>query len=113
MQALLKLFKFLRPHWRFALMAPVLMLMEVSLDLMQPRMIQRIIDYGVARSDTQVVFSTALLMLSFMAVSGICGLGCGYFAVRTAYGLGGDLRAALFRKVQTLSFGNLDKLETV
>lgn len=112
MQALLKLFKFLRPHWRFTVMAPVLMLCEVVLDLMQPRMIQRIIDYGVARSDTQMVLGTAFLMLCFMAVSGLCGLGCGYFAVRAAYGLGGDLRAALFRKVQTLSFGNLDNLET-
>ena len=112
MQALLKLFKFLRPHWRFTVMAPVLMLCEVVLDLMQPRMIQRIIDYGVARSDTQMILGTAFLMLCFMAVSGLCGLGCGYFAVRAAYGLGGDLRAALFRKVQTLSFGNLDNLET-
>ena len=112
MQALLKLLKFLRPHWRFTVMAPILMLCEVVLDLMQPRLIQRIIDYGVARSDTNMVLGTAFLMLCFMALSGLCGLGCGYFAVRSAYGLGGDLRAALFRKVQTLSFGNLDKLET-
>jgi len=112
MQALLKLLQFLRPHWRFAVMAPVLMLCEVVLDLMQPRLIQRIIDYGVARSDTQVILGTASLMLCFMALAGLSGLGCGYFAVRAAYGLGGDLRAALFRKVQSLSFGNLDKLET-
>lgn len=112
MQALLKLLKFLRPHWRFTVMAPILMLCEVVLDLMQPRLIQRIIDYGVARSDINMVLATAFLMLCFMMLSGLSGLGCGFFAVRAAYGLGGDLRAALFRKVQTLSFGNLDKLET-
>ncbi|MEI8101988.1 MAG: ABC transporter ATP-binding protein [Chlorobium sp.] len=112
MQALLKLFKFLRPHWHFAALAPILMLAEVVLDLSQMRMIQRIIDYGVARSDIWMVLGTALLMLSFMALAGLSGLGCGYFAVRAAYGLGADLRAALFRKVQTLSFGNLDTLET-
>ncbi len=93
-------------------MAPILMLCEVVLDLMQPRLIQRIIDYGVARSDINMVLATAFLMLCFMMLSGLSGLGCGFFAVRAAYGLGGDLRAALFRKVQTLSFGNLDKLET-
>ncbi len=93
-------------------MAPILMLCEVVLDLMQPRLIQRIIDYGVARSDINMVLATAFLMLCFMVLSGLSGLGCGFFAVRAAYGLGGDLRAALFRKVQTLSFGNLDKLET-
>ena len=112
MQALLKLLKFLRPHWRFTVMAPILMFCEVVLDLMQPRLIQRIIDYGVARSDINMVLATAFLMLCFMVLSGLSGLGCGFFAVRAAYGLGGDLRAALFRKVQTLSFGNLDKLET-
>ena len=112
MQALLKLLKFLRPHWRFTVMAPILMLCEVVLDLMQPRLIQRIIDYGVARSDINMVLATAFLMLCFMVLSGLSGLGCGFFAVRAAYGLGGDLRASLFRKVQTLSFGNLDKLET-
>jgi len=88
------------------------MFCEVVLDLMQPRLIQRIIDYGVARSDINMVLATAFLMLCFMVLSGLSGLGCGFFAVRAAYGLGGDLRAALFRKVQTLSFGNLDKLET-
>ena len=93
-------------------MAPILMFCEVVLDLMQPRLIQRIIDYGVARSDINMVLATAFLMLCFMVLSGLSGLGCGFFAVRAAYGLGGDLRAALFRKVQTLSFGNLDKLET-
>ena len=93
-------------------MAPILMFCEVVLDLMQPRLIQRIIDYGVARSDINMVLATAFLMLCFMMLSGLSGLGCGFFAVRAAYGLGGDLRAALFRKVQTLSFGNLDKLET-
>ena len=112
MNALLKLFRFLKPHWQFALIAPLLMLGEVVLDLMQPRMVQYIIDYGVARSDTGVVVHTALWMLCFMVAAAVCGFGCGYFAVRAAYGMGGDLRGALFQKVQTLSFGNLDRLDT-
>ena len=69
-------------------MAPILMLCEVVLDLMQPRLIQRIIDYGVARSDINMVLATAFLMLCFMVLSGLSGLGCGFFAVRAAYGLG-------------------------
>jgi ATP-binding cassette subfamily B multidrug efflux pump len=112
MYSILKLFRFLRPHLHFALLAPVLMIAEVMLDLSQMRLVQRIIDYGVLRSDIQAVITIALWMFGFMLMAGICGVGCGYFAVRASYGLGGDLRAALFRKVQTLSFGNLDKLET-
>ena len=44
MTATRKLFKFLRPYWRWAVLAPLLMALEVTMDLMQPRMIQRIAD---------------------------------------------------------------------
>lgn len=112
MHALYKLLRFLKPHWHFAVIAPLLMVGEVLLDLLQPRMIQRIIDKGIAHSDIHVVLQTGFWMFGIMLVAGFCGVGCGYFAVRASYGLGGDLRGALFRKVQTLSFANLDKLET-
>lgn len=112
MLALYKLLRFLKPHLLFAVIAPLLMVGEVLLDLMQPRLIQRVIDVGIARSDITVVIHTGFWMIGFMLVAGLFGVGCGYFAVRAAYGLGGDLRGALFRKVQTLSFANLDKLET-
>jgi ATP-binding cassette subfamily B protein len=112
MHALYKLLRFLKPYWHFALIAPLLMSGEVTLDLMQLRLIQRIIDVGIAQSDITVVIRTGFLMMGFMLLAGTFGVGCGYFAIRAAYGLGGDLRGALFRKVQTLSFANLDKLET-
>lgn len=112
MHALFKLLRFLKPHLLFAVIAPLLMVGEVLLDLMQPRLIQRIIDVGIARSDITAVIHTGFWMIGFMLVAGLFGVGCGYFAVRAAYGLGGDLRGALFRKVQTLSFANLDRLET-
>lgn len=112
MHALYKLLRFLKPHLLFAIIAPLLMVGEVLLDLMQPRLIQRIIDVGIARSDITAVIHTGFWMIGFMLVAGLFGVGCGYFAVRAAYGLGGDLRGALFRKVQTLSFANLDRLET-
>ncbi len=112
MYALYKLLRFLKPHWVFAVIAPLLMVGEVLLDLMQPRLIQRIIDVGIARSDIPAVIHTGFWMIGFMLIAGLFGAGCGYFAVRAAYGMGGDLRGALFRKVQTLSFANLDTLET-
>lgn len=112
MHALYKLLRFLRPYRLFAVTAPLLMVGEVLLDLMQPRLIQRIIDTGIARSDLSAVIHTGFWMIALMLLAGLFGVGCGYFAVRAAYGLGGDLRGALFRKVQTLSFANLDRLET-
>ena len=108
----LKLFRFLKPHWRWAVLAPLLMLLEVMMDLMQPRMVQRIVDQGIAQLDLNLVLSTGLLMVGLALVGAVGGLGCGITAEMAAMSFGADLREALFAKVQSLSFGNLDKLDT-
>lgn len=112
MPATRKLASFLGPYWRWAILAPLLMVLEVSMDLLQPRMIQRIVDSGIARNDMATVVNTGLLMVGFALVGLVGGMGCAVFAVLAAQGFGADLRGTLFRKVQALSFGNLDRLET-
>ncbi len=112
MRATRKLAAFLGPYWRWAILAPLLMVLEVSMDLLQPRMIQRIVDDGIARNDMATVVNTGLLMVCFALTGLVGGMGCTVFAVLAAQGFGADLRGSLFRKVQALSFGNLDRLET-
>ncbi|MFN2219306.1 MAG: ABC transporter ATP-binding protein, partial [Anaerolineae bacterium] len=80
--------------------------------LMQPRMIQRIVDEGIAQLDLNVVIQTGLLMIGLALLGAVGGVGCTVFSMIASQGFGTDLRSALFRKVQSLSFGNLDKLET-
>ncbi len=82
------------------------------MDLLQPRLIQRIVDVGLARSDLNVVVSTGATMVAVALIGLIGGMGCTVFAVLASQGFGTDLRGTLFRKVQELSFGNLDRLET-
>ena len=112
MQATLKLGKFLKPYWHWAVLAPLLMILEVAMDLMQPRLIQRIVDEGIARSDMTVVISTGLWMVGLALAGLVGGLGCTVFAVLASQGFGADLRSTLFGKVQALSFSNLDELVT-
>ena len=112
MRATRKLGIFLKPYWRWAMLAPLLMALEVTMDLLQPRLIERIIDQGVARSDMGVVIGTGLWMLGVALVGLAGGVGCGVFTMLAAQSFGADLRGTLFRKVQALSFGNLDRLET-
>ncbi|MBN1640772.1 MAG: ABC transporter ATP-binding protein [Anaerolineae bacterium] len=107
-----KLFKYLRPYRHWAVLAPLLMALEVAMDLMQPRMIQRIVDEGIAQFDMSVVINTGLIMVGLALAGAIGGVGCTVFSVLASQGFGTDLRAALFRKVESLSFGNLDELET-
>jgi ATP-binding cassette, subfamily B, multidrug efflux pump len=112
MKAFRKLMSYLRPYWHWALLAPLFMAVEVSLDLVQPRLIATIIDEGVALRDMTVVLNTGLLMIGVALLAGVAGLTCSIFAVMAAESMGADLRASLFRKVHSLSFANVDKLET-
>ena len=95
-----RFFRFLKPYWHWAILAPLLMVLEVAMDLMQPRMIQRIIDEGIATLDMGVVTETGLLMIAFALIGALGGIGCTVFSVLASQGFGTDLRNALFRKVQ-------------
>ncbi len=112
MKASLQLLGFLRPYRRWVALAPLLMLLEVAMDLMQPRLIQRIVDEGIARLNLPLVIQSGLLMIGLALIGAVGGMSNGIFAVKAVQGFGADLRESLFRKVQTLSFGNLDELET-
>lgn len=112
MRALRELFRYLRPYWRWAVLAPLMMTLEVAMDLLQPRMVQRIIDQGLARHDLNVVLQSGAWMVVLAAVAVGTGMACAYYAVLAAQGFGADLRRALFAHVQSLSFADLDRLET-
>jgi len=103
---------YLKPYRKWALLAPLLMLLEVAMDLTQPRLIQRIVDEGIAQGDMNLVLRTGLLMLGLAAIGALGGMSNGVAAEQVVQGAGADLREALFRKVQSLSFGNLDHLGT-
>jgi len=112
MNAVRKLANFLRPYWRWVMIAPILMTIEVAMDLMQPRMVERIVDEGIAHLDLNLVLHTGLLMFGLAVIGALGGISNSFFAELTVQAFGADLREALFRKVQTFSFGNLDEMET-
>jgi len=112
MRSLMRLAPYLKTYWRGAVIAPLLMVLEVAMDLMLPRLMQRIIDQGVSAGDLSVVLNTGLLMIGMSILGAIGGIGCTIYAVRTSMNYGADLRSAIYRKVQTLSFRNLDRLGT-
>ena len=109
---MLKLFRYLRPHWAAALLAPPLMPLEVAMDLLQPILMASIIDQGVMQNDTAHILHTGLIMLGAAAVGPLGGLGCTIYSSIASQRFGADLRRDLFLKVQTHSFRNLDDIST-
>jgi ATP-binding cassette subfamily B protein len=112
MNEVLKLTPFVRPYWRRALGALVLLISLVFMDLSIPRLIRRIIDQGIEQQDQQVVIQTALLMLGISALSTLVAVGNNILSVQVGESVARDLRDALFLRIQSLSFGNLDRLKT-
>ena len=112
MTATRKLTPFLRPYWKPAAVAPLLMLIEVVADLLLPRLMQHIVDEAIPQHDLLLLVHTGLIMVAAALIGTIGGAGNTVAAVRVAQGLGADIRDTLYRKVQSLSFGNLDRLGT-
>lgn len=109
---MIKLFAYLRPHWLAVLLAPLLMLIEVGMDLLQPLFMARIIDEGVMKGDLIQIRNIGFLMLGAALTGLVGGVGCTIFASIASQRFGADLRHDLFKKVQMLSFKNLDELKT-
>jgi ATP-binding cassette subfamily B protein len=107
-----KLLRFVRPYRGLAWLALASLAALVVLDLAIPRLVQRIIDRGIHGGQRAVVWQTALLMLALSLVSAVIAIGNNRFSVRVGEGVARDLRAALFARIQTWSFGNLDRVKT-
>ena len=112
MNHVIKLTSFVKPYRRRALLALVLLTTLVFMDLAIPRLIQRIIDQGIAQHDQAVVIQTSLLMLGISVLSTLFAVGNNIFSVQIGESVARDLRDALFLKIQTFSFGDLDRRKT-
>ncbi len=108
----MKLAKYLRPYWFFAILAPLTMIGEVAIDLMQPKLMSKIVDEGVIGHDLQLVISTGLTMLGLVAIGGLFGILSAAFASNAAQSFGNDLRNDAFKKVMSLSLEQTDKFTT-
>lgn len=106
------MFVFLRPYRGTALIALALLVTVVIFDLAIPRLVQRIIDQGIGRRDRALIINTSLLMLGVSALSMLLAVGNNITSVRVGEGVARDLRRALFLKIQSFSYANLDRQQT-
>lgn len=110
--------KYLKKYWFFALLAPVFMIGEVSMDLLQPELMSRIIDDGVLGlnnggvGNLNTVITIGLKMIGFVALGGICGIMSGVFANLCAQQFGNDVRKVVFKRIMEFSFEQTDKFST-
>lgn len=112
MSDLRRMLKYLNPYKKEAIIATILVAFVVIADLSIPRLVQVIIDDGVAQGDMNVILWTSLLMIGASLLSAAISIANTYYSVKASRGFEADLREAIFKKIQTFSFGNLDDLNT-
>ncbi len=112
MKPLRRMIHFVKSYRKKAILSLILLLGMVFADLLIPRLTQRVIDEGIAKQDMGMILTTSLLMLGAAVLSASFAVGNTLLSVRVGMGVSTDLRSALVRKVQTFSFGNLDRIQT-
>jgi len=103
---------YLKPYTKESLLAILLLGLVVAANLSIPRLIQVIIDEGVVKKDIDMIVKTSLLMIGASILSAVFMIGNTIMAIRASRGFEADLREAIFEKIQTFSFGNLDEFTT-
>lgn len=106
------IFKYLKKYWFFCLIAPLFMIGEVAMDLIQPDLMGEIVDNGVLKNNIGLVLDVGLKMIVLVLFGGLCGMLCGVFANLAAQQFGNDLRKDLFSRIMGLSFQQTDKIST-
>lgn len=109
MQSLINLLKYLKPYRWFAIVGPLFMCVEVAADLMQPMIMQHIIDNGIATQNTSYVIKMSLLMLLMAIIGLIGGVGCSIYSTKAAMNFATDIREDVFKQVERFSAKNTDK----
>ena len=112
MKHIQKLLHFVKPYWRRSLVSLILLIAVIVIDLSIPRLIERIIDQGINGKNLQDVLSTTIIMLSISALQTLFAIANNTLSVQVGESVARDLREALFLKIQSFSFGNLDKQNT-
>lgn len=110
--------KYLKKYWLFTMLAPLFMIGEVSMDLIQPELMSHIIDDGVLGINSggvgnlDIILGTGIRMVLLVAAGGVCGVMSGVFANLSAQQFGNDVRKDTFKRIMSFSFEQTDKFST-
>ena len=112
-----KLLKYLKKYWYFALLAPIFMIAEVTMDMLVTNKMGTMIvnSYGPTSNNNQflnTIVSNGIIMLALVLIGVVSGILSGVFANLVSQKFANDLRKDLFSKIMHLSFQQSDDFST-
>lgn len=102
----------MKKHLTLTLLAPLCVIIEVTAELVQPKIMSEIVNRGVIGGETDIITALGLKMLIITLVGVCAGVFSIYAAGQVSYAFGADMRTKMFSRIQKFSFSNIDRLQT-
>ena len=112
------MWKYIRQYLPSAILAALFMVGEVSMDLVQPGIMRRIVDDGVlglnngGTGDLHLILTLGLQMICLVLLGGLSGALNNAFTHYSSQNIGNEIRKDAFRRIMSFSFPQLDRFGT-
>jgi len=103
-----KLLPYMKKYRLYAILTPILMILEVLGDIMLPYLMSLIVDIGIKNKDTQYVIKIGVVMIIATLLSMLFGIISAHFGARAGHGFASEIRKETFKRIQGFSFANLN-----
>ena len=107
-----KLASYVKDYKKDAILTPIFVILEVVMEIVIPYLMARIIDVGIQNSDVKYILEIGVFLIVSAILSLTFGMLSGRFAAKASSGYAKNLRKAMFDKIQTYAFENIDKFST-
>ena len=94
---------------KYAVLCPILMVLEVAADIAIPYLMSRIVDVGIANQDIKYVIQIGLIMIIAAFLGMTFGVMSSHYGAKAGFGFASEVRMKAYKKIQGFSFANLDK----
>lgn len=105
-----KILSYIKPYKWQALLGPLFKLLEATFELLVPFVVAAIVDNGIVARDFSYVVWAGVILSGFGLFGFIFAVAAQYFSARTATGMSAGIRRDLFKKIQSLSYKDIDRM---
>jgi ATP-binding cassette subfamily B protein len=112
MKALIRMARYMRPYRLEVIFGLLTVILPVAMELLMPRLLQYIVDQGIRLRDMDAIWRGSLIMLGTAVIGAAATVVQGLCRARLSQGMAFDMRNDLFRHIGSLSFADIDLLQT-
>ena len=107
-----ELSKYVKQYKKYAILTPIMVILEIIMEVIIPYLMAKIIDVGIQNNDLNYIIKMGIMLVVSAIMSLIFGVLSGKFAATASAGFAKNLRQGMFYNIQNFSFTNIDKFST-